>query len=84
MTIQHVSDLETPIGQVLEAANAEGLLIESRGQSRYALLPLDDDLLDYLLERNPQFVADCRQIRERMRAGVFHTQAEVQQLLSGK
>ena len=84
MTIQHVSDLGTPIGKLLAAADAEGLLIESQGQSRYAVLPLDDDLLDYLLERNPQFVADCRQIRERMRAGVSRTHAEVKQLLSGK
>ena len=84
MTVQHVSDLETPIRKILEAADAEGLLIESQGRSRYAVLPLDDDLLDYLLERNPQFVADCQQIRERMRAGVSRTQAEVKQLLSGK
>ena len=84
MTVQHVSDLQMPIGKILDAADAEGLLIESQGRSSYAVLPLDDDLLDYLLERNPQFVADCRQIRERMRAGEFHTHAEVKTLLSEK
>ena len=83
MTVQHVSDLETPIGKILEAADAEGLLIDSQGQPRYAILPLDDDLLDYLLERNPRFVADCRQIRERMRSGMSHTHAEVKRLLGG-
>lgn len=84
MTVQHVSDLQTPIGIILEAADAEGLLIESQGQSRYAVLPLDDDLLDYLLERNRHFIADCQQIREHMRAGASHTHAEVQQLLNGE
>jgi hypothetical protein len=84
MTVQHVSDLQMPIGQILDSADAEGLLIESQGRSPYAVLPLDDDLLDYLLERNPQFVADCQRIRESMRVGEFHTHAEVKRLLSEK
>ena len=30
------------------------------------LLPLDDDVIDLLIERSPRFRADCLEIRERM------------------
>ena len=33
------------------------------------LKELDEDLIDYLLERNPKFRADCEAIRQEMRAG---------------
>ena len=77
MTVQPVSDPKTPIGEILKAAGSEGILLESEEQGRYALIPLDDDLIDYLIERSPKFRADCREIRGRMDAGQFQTHEEV-------
>jgi hypothetical protein len=84
MTLQILSDPNTPIGDVLKAAGSEGLLLESEGQARYAVIPLDDELLDYLIERSPKLIEQCRQIRERMRAGRFHTHDQVKALLAAK
>lgn len=82
MTIQHVTDLKTPIGDILQAVGPEGILIESADQTRYAVMPLDDDLVDYLIERNPNFTGSCVRIRQEMRAGKFHTHEEVKRLLA--
>lgn len=59
MTLRHFSDLTAPIGQVIERANGNGVLIEAEGLPTYAVIPLDDDLLDYLLERSPAFIEEC-------------------------
>jgi hypothetical protein len=83
MTIQPVPDPKTPIGEILKAAAPDGLVLESEDQGRYALLPLDEDLMDFLVERNPKFRAVCRQIRTRMDAGQFLTQEEVKRKLAG-
>ena len=83
MTVQHVSDPKTPIGEILQAAGSEGILLESHEQNRYAVIPLDDDLIDYLIERNPKFIAECREIRDRMRAGQSHSHDEVKRMLAG-
>jgi len=80
MTVQLVSDPKTPISEILKAAGSEGLLLEAEGQARYAVIPLDDELIDYLIERNPKFIEVCRGIRERMRAGRFHTHEAVKKL----
>ncbi len=63
MTVQPISDPKTPIGEILKAAGSEGMLLDSEGQGRYALIPLDDELIDYLIERSPKFRADCREVR---------------------
>jgi hypothetical protein len=84
MTVQSVSDPTTPIGEVLKSAGAEGVLLESEGQGRYALLPLDDDLIDFLIERNPAFHVRCREIRGRMDAGQFQTHDEIRRQLVGE
>jgi hypothetical protein len=83
MTVQPVNDPNTPIGQVLETAGSEGILLESEGRRRYALLPLDDDVIDFLIERSPTFRARCREIRRRMDSGQFQTQDEVRRRLTG-
>lgn len=69
MTIFHVRDRKTPIGDVLDEARADAVLLETGDRVSHAILPLDDDLLDFLLERNPAFIAECAAIRQRMRAG---------------
>lgn len=84
MTVQSVSDPETPIGRILETAGPEGILLESEGQGRYALLPLDDDVIDFLLERSPEFRTACREIRRRMGSGQFQTHDEVRRQLAGE
>ena len=61
MNIQMISNLETPIGEVLKAADDTGALIQSETKERYAVLPLDNELIDYLLERNPRFIEECAQ-----------------------
>ena len=81
MTVQHLNDLKKPIGEILQMMGPEGALLESPAQTRYALIPLDDDLIDYLIERNPKFIVECSQIRENMRAGGFHSHDSVKKLL---
>ena len=46
MTVQPIADLNTPIGKLLKAAGPEGIVLESEGQARYALLPLDEDVIE--------------------------------------
>ena len=82
MTVHHVSDPKTPIGEILQAAGSEGILLESDEWNRYAIIPLDDDLIDYLIERNPKFIAECREIRDRMRAGQSHSHDDVKRMLA--
>ncbi len=55
MTTQPVSDPSTPIGEILKAAGAKGVLLESEDYGSFAVMPLDDDLIDYLIERDPRF-----------------------------
>jgi hypothetical protein len=81
MTLRHLSDLKAPIGKVIEGAGNDGILIEAKGRPAYAMIPLDDDLLDYLLERNPALIEECARIRERMRKGEFHSHDEVKRML---
>ena len=81
MTVQSVSDPNTPIGEILKAAGSEGIVLESEGQGHYALLPLDDDVIDLLIERNPRFRAECLEIRDRMTSGQFQTHQDVRRQL---
>ncbi len=84
MTMQSVSDPNTPIGEILKAAGSEGIVLESEGQGHYALLPLDDDVIDLLIERSPKLRADCQDIRERMNSGQFQTHEDVRRQLLGE
>jgi hypothetical protein len=82
MTIQPGADPKTPIGDILKSAGPEGLVLEFEDEIRYALIPLDDDLIDFLLERNPNFRAVCNQIRARMDAGQFLSHEDVKRSLT--
>lgn len=77
MTTYHSNDSRSPIGDVLRLVGSEGVLLQPRGEAPLALIPLDDDVLDFLIERNPRFIDDCRKIRERMARGTAHSQREV-------
>lgn len=80
MTIETVNNLQTPIGEILQRAATDGIVLHTQGKSPFAVVPLDDDLLDFLVERNPRFAEDCRKIRERMLSGAVHSQEEINAL----
>jgi len=82
MNLQQVGNLQTPIGEILKAAEASGVVIQSDDREQYALLPLDEELIDFLLERNPKFIEECEQIRQRMMSGEYYSQDEVERLLA--
>jgi hypothetical protein len=84
MTVQPMPDLNTPIGQVLKAAGSGGIVLESESRGRYALLPLDDDLIDLLIERSSSFCDRCRGIRGHMDSGQFHSHEDIRKQLLGE
>ena len=73
MPIQKVSPTDTSLRTVLQKARAEPVVLQAEEEGDFAVLPLDDEVLDLLLERNPTFIEECRQIRERMRQGDYLT-----------
>jgi hypothetical protein len=80
MTVHVLSDLKKPICEILQEMGRDGALLGSKGKARFALLPLDDDLLDFLLEHSPKFIAECRRIRKDMEAGNYYTHEEVRRM----
>ena len=42
---------------------------------------MDDELLDFLLERNPTFIEECGEIRQRIISGESYSRDEVERLL---
>ncbi len=83
MTVHQLEDPRTPIGEVLEAAGTDGVVLDAGGPIRYAVIPLDDDLIDYLVERSPRFMEVCQKAREDLRAGRFRTHDDVRKMLEG-
>src|SRR5436190_22772234 len=61
--------LEKPLKNALRQAEHGGVVIKRKGKRDYALLPLNDDLLDYLLETSPKLIEECKEITKRMEAG---------------
>jgi hypothetical protein len=82
VNLREITDLQTPIGEILKAAEASGLLIQSDDEKRYAILSLNNELIDFLLERNPKFIEDCEKIRRQMIDDEFYTQDEIERLLA--
>ena len=82
--MQTVKDLGTPISEALDLAGTNGVLVQAQGKAPFTLLPLDDDLIDFLVERNPRFIAECGEIRQRMQAGASCTQAEINAIFGRK
>jgi hypothetical protein len=80
--LRRVINLQTPIGEILKAAGASGLLIQSDNYGQYAILPLNGGLIDFLLERNSKFIEECEQIRRQMIHGESYTQDEAENLLA--
>jgi hypothetical protein len=84
VSLQPVSEPKTPIGEILKSAGSEGIVLDSEGQGRYSLLPLDDDVIDLLIERSPKLRADCLETRQRMDSGHFKTHDDVRSQLLGE
>ena len=81
MTRQTMTNLMTPIRDVLAAMGEDGVLLEVAGHEPVAVLPLSDDLIDFLLERSPRLIAECQRLREEIEAGNYVTHEEVLRLL---
>jgi imidazoleglycerol phosphate dehydratase HisB len=77
-----IRDGAAAIGPILRAAGRKGLLLESNRYGEFAVLPMDDDLLDYLLEHSPRLIAECEAIRRRMDAGHYKTLEEVKRMFA--
>lgn len=80
MSIQKVSPTDRSLRTVLQKARSEPVVLQAE-EGEFAVLPLDDEVLDLLLERNPRFIEECRQIRERMQQGEYVTFEEALGLL---
>ena len=81
MKIKHIRDLGITLGAILKDLGAKGGVLEIPRKKGYVLLPLDDELLDYLLERSPKLIKECQQIRARMAAGHFVTHDQLKKRL---
>jgi hypothetical protein len=68
---------------LINKAREEPLILQTEQAGDFAVLPLDEDVIDLLLERNPSLIAECRQIRERMQHGHFLTHQQVLDALQG-
>jgi hypothetical protein len=80
MRLRHIRNTKKPIGEILKKVGPEGLLLEV-SKTRFAVIPLDDDLIDNLIERSPKFIEECKKIRKQMKAGKFLTHEEVKKAL---
>jgi threonyl-tRNA synthetase len=77
-----ITDLQRPIGDLLKEAGGDGFLVEAGDRTQYAIIPLDDDLVDYLLERSPKLIKECKRIRAEMKRGKFKTHEEVKRMFA--
>lgn len=77
MPVETVSPNETHLTALLNKARREPIVLKAAGAGEFALLPLDDEVIDLLLERHPKFIAECDEIRHRMKQGLYHTHDQV-------
>jgi len=81
MKTKQIRAFNISLGAILKSIGAKGGFLELPGKKGYVLLPLNDELIDYLLERSPKLLKECRQIRERMAAGQFVRHEQVRKRL---
>ena len=67
---------------MLKAAATQGVFIEAGKRQQYVMLRLDDDLIDYLLERSPKLIKECQKIRAEMKRGKSTTHEEVKKMFA--
>jgi hypothetical protein len=69
------------LAALLDSASEEPLILQTERTGDFALLRLDDEVIDLLLERNPALIEECSKIRERMKQGASVTHAQMLQML---
>ena len=69
MTTKEIDNPRTTIGTLLRTAGKSGLLLRKKGKLKFALLPINDDTLDFLLEHSPKLIAECEERRKRAERG---------------
>ena len=82
MTIRHIRNLKTPIGNFLKEAATKGVVLDTKKHKQIAMIPLDDDLIDYLLERSPKLIKECQKIRAEMKRGKYTTHEDVKKMFA--
>ena len=81
MKVKQITDLGVSMASILKSLGPKGGIVEVPGKKEYVLMPLDDGLLDYLLERSPKLIKESREIRRRMTAGHFVSHEQVKKRL---
>lgn len=79
--VEKISPTDTNVTTLLNKAREEPLILHTEEAGDFALIPLDDEVIDLLLELNPTFIGECRQIRERMKQGEYLTHGQVLEAL---
>jgi len=77
MCIELIDQNNAEVTALLDKAANEPVILRTERSGEFALLPLDEEVIDLLLERNPQLIAECRAIGERMASGQYVTQAQM-------
>lgn len=77
MSVQILKSTNQVIADLLDEARQEPVILKTTGNGDFAVLPLDDDLIDLLLSRNPRLIEECRGIEERMKEGKYLTHEQV-------
>jgi hypothetical protein len=80
MPVMKAAETHASIGELIDQAREEPLVFETEGKGSFVLLPVDDELLDLLLERSPRLIEKCQQIRERMEQGEYWTHEQVMEM----
>jgi hypothetical protein len=81
MPVERVIQTDTRIVDLLSRARQKPLILQADDADEFALIALDDEVIDLLLERNPEFIAECKQIDQRMKRGDYLTHEQVLQAL---
>jgi hypothetical protein len=81
VAIQRIDPTDPSLAALLEKAREEPLILQGEEGEEFAVMPVDDEVLDLLLERSPKFREECAQIRERMDQGVYLTHEQVLEAL---
>ena len=85
ISVGEAASLESAAAHVAETSGGLDVLVNCAGITRPVphddLDGLDDELIDYLVEHSPRLIETCRGIRERMKAGRFHSHDDVKKAL---
>ena len=73
MSIKKISQSNKSMTALLDEASHEPLILQTEAGNDFAVLPMDEDVMDLLLERSPRLIKECQQIRERMKKGFYLT-----------